>query len=82
MRTTAAINLLQAAMNDEKVSIAVRVTAAQVLLDRGWGKAPIQIDLNVRAKFDDFLRDMGAAAVDASNRRTASGALAIHSADR
>ena len=27
--------------------------------DRGWGKAPIQIDLNVRAKFDDFLRDVG-----------------------
>ncbi len=40
-----------------------RLIAAQALIDRGWGKAPIQIDLNVRAKFDDFLRDVGAAAV-------------------
>ena len=38
-----------------------RATAAQALLDRGWGKAPIQIDLNVRQKFDDFLREVGLA---------------------
>ena len=39
-----------------------RATAAQALLDRRWGKAPIQIDLNVRQKFDDFLREVGLAA--------------------
>ena len=39
-----------------------RATAAQALLDRGWDKAPIQIDLNVRQKFDDFLREVGLAA--------------------
>ena len=60
--TDAAINLLAAAVDDEKAPMAARVTAAQALLDRGWGKAPIQIDLNVRAKFDDFLREVGAAA--------------------
>ena len=38
------------------------MTAAQSLFDRGWGKSPVQIDLNVRAKFDDFLRDVGLAA--------------------
>ena len=27
-------------------------------MDRGWGKAPIQIDLNVRQKFDDFWREV------------------------
>ena len=61
--TEKAIGLLAAAVDDEKAPMAARVTAAQALLDRGWGKAPIQIDLNVRAKFDDFLREVGAAAV-------------------
>jgi hypothetical protein len=60
--TNRAINLLGAVMDDEKAPQAARVTAAQALLDRGWGKAPIQIDLNVRQKFDDFLRDVGLAA--------------------
>ena len=57
--TDRAIELLGAVMEDERSPQAARVTAAQALLDRGWGKAPIQIDLNVRAKFDDFLRDVG-----------------------
>ncbi len=57
--TDRAIQLLGAVMEDERSPQAARVTAAQALLDRGWGKAPIQIDLNVRAKFDDFLRDVG-----------------------
>jgi len=60
--TDRAINLLGKVMDDERAPQAARVTAAQALLDRGWGKAPIQIDLNVRAKFDDFLRDVGLAA--------------------
>jgi hypothetical protein len=29
------------------------------LLDRGWGKSPISIDLNARTRFDEFLRDVG-----------------------
>jgi hypothetical protein len=57
--TAEAIACLAGVMDDEKAPQAARVTAAQALLDRGWGKAPIQIDLNVRAKFDDFLRDIG-----------------------
>ncbi len=38
---------------------AARATAAQDLLDRGWGKAPVQIDMTTRANFFDFLRDVG-----------------------
>ena len=61
-QTEKAIALLAEVMLDPKAPQAARVTAAQALLDRGWGKAPIQIDLNVRAKFDDFLREVGVAA--------------------
>jgi hypothetical protein len=57
--TEQAVALLAEVMLDPKAPQAARVTAAQALLDRGWGKAPIQIDLNVRAKFDDFLREVG-----------------------
>jgi hypothetical protein len=60
--TDRAITLLSEVMADPKAPPAAKVAAAQALLDRGWGKAPIQIDLNVRAKFDDFLREVGAAA--------------------
>jgi hypothetical protein len=60
--TAKAINLLGKVMDDEKAPQAARVTAAQALLDRGWGKAPVQIDLNARTNFADFLRDMGIAA--------------------
>ena len=60
--TDRAIDLLGKVMDDERAPQAARVTAAQALLDRGWGKAPIQIDLNVRQKFDDFLREIGVAA--------------------
>lgn len=61
--TDRAITLLSEVMADPKAPPAAKVAAAQALLDRGWGKAPIQIDLNVHAKFDDFLRDVGAAAI-------------------
>ncbi len=61
--TDKAVKLLAAVVEDAKAPPAARVAAAQALLDRGWGKAPIQIDLNVRAKFDDFLREVGVAAV-------------------
>jgi hypothetical protein len=60
--TQAAMAVLREIVDDIKAPPAARATAAQALLDRGWGKAPIQIDLNVRAKFDDFLREVGLAA--------------------
>ena len=60
MWTEEAIDLLGSILTDEKAPPAARCTAAQALLERGWGKAPIQIDTTVRAKFDDFLRDVGA----------------------
>ena len=60
--TQAAMAVLREIVDDTKAPPAARATAAQALLDRGWGKAPIQIDLNVRQKFDDFLREVGVAA--------------------
>jgi hypothetical protein len=60
--THAAVTVLREILDDLKAAPAARATAAQALLDRGWGKAPIQIDLNVRQKFDDFLREVGLAA--------------------
>ena len=59
--TAKAIGVLRQILDDERAPAAARATAAQALLDRGWGKAPIQIDLNVRQKFDDFLREIGVA---------------------
>jgi hypothetical protein len=61
--TESAIDLLGKMVEDEKAPPAARVAAAQALLDRGWGKAPIQIDVSVKAKFDDFLREVGIAAI-------------------
>ncbi|MCX7178623.1 MAG: hypothetical protein NTX56_07565 [Proteobacteria bacterium] len=55
--TEAAIAVLARIVNDPKAP-----PAAQALLDRGWGKAPIQIDMQVKARFDDFLREVGIAA--------------------
>jgi hypothetical protein len=60
--TQAAMAVLREIVDDTKAPPAARATAAQALLDRGWGKAPIQIDLNTRTKFDDFLREVGLAA--------------------
>jgi hypothetical protein len=60
--TAEAINLLAEVMEDEKAPPAARCTAAMALLDRGWGKAPVQIDLNVRQRFDSFLREVGLSA--------------------
>ena len=60
--TPNAIKVLAEIMDDAKAPPAARATAAQALLDRGWGKAPIQIDMNVRQKFDAFLREVGLAA--------------------
>jgi len=57
--TGPALAVLREIVDDPKAPQAARVTAAQALLDRGYGKAPIQIDLTARANFADFLRDVG-----------------------
>jgi hypothetical protein len=60
--TAEAINCLAGIMLDDTAPSAARATSAQALLERGWGKSPIQVDVNVRQRFDDFLRDVGIAA--------------------
>lgn len=60
--TAEAINCLAGIMRDDKAPSAARATSAQALLERGWGKSPLQVDVNVRQRFDDFLRDVGIAA--------------------
>jgi hypothetical protein len=62
IHTDVALKLLRDAVVDEKAPMAARVTAAGALLDRGWGKAPVQIDIQMRSRFDDFLRDVGVTA--------------------
>ena len=59
LHTAKAIEVLADIMNDKASPAAARATASQALLERGWGKAPVQIDLSTRVKFDDFLRDVG-----------------------
>ena len=59
LHTAKAIEVLADIMNDKASPAAARATASQALLERGWGKAPVQIDLTARANFADFLRDVG-----------------------
>lgn len=42
--TRAAINVLVSIMRSKDATPAARVTAANVILDRGWGKAPQAIE--------------------------------------
>ena len=44
--TASAIKTLAGIMNEKKAPAAARVSAAQALLDRGWGKAPQPLDGN------------------------------------
>jgi hypothetical protein len=60
--TSEAITCLAGVMEDERAPPAARCTAAMALLDRGWGKSPISIDLSARTNFADFLRDVGLSA--------------------
>ena len=78
-RTKEAVDLLTEAMNSDKTPWSARVMAAQGLLDRGWGKAPQTIELEMtpydaltldqRQAFAlalrDFTDDAGAASGDA-----------------
>ena len=57
--TEAAIAVIAQIVEDPKAPPAAKVAAATALLDRGWGKAPSQIDLNGKARFDGFLREVG-----------------------
>lgn len=59
VHTAQAIQVLREVMDDPKAPQAARVAASQALLDRAWGKSPVTIDLNVKAKFDSFLADVG-----------------------
>ena len=45
-RTEEAIDTLAAIMGDEKAPPSARVSAAQALLDRGWGRAPQHFDID------------------------------------
>jgi len=44
-RTLEAIETLTTIMRDKKATASARVTAANVLLERGWGKAPQSISI-------------------------------------
>ena len=57
--TQQAISVLAEIVNDPRAPAAARATASQALLDRGWGKSPISIDVTTKANFADFLRDVG-----------------------
>lgn len=46
--TATAIRVLAGIMGEPKAPASARVTAAQVLLDRGWGKPEQTSNLNVR----------------------------------
>lgn len=48
-RTVEAVDVLVAVMSDEKAAPAARVSAANAILDRGWGrpKQDIAVDVNV-----------------------------------
>ena len=62
VHTAQSIAVLVEVMSDARAPQAARVASAQALIDRGWGKAPFQVDVTHKVRFDDFLRDVGVAA--------------------
>jgi hypothetical protein len=54
LHTVEAIETLARIMRDTKATVSARVSAAAILLDRGWGKAPQTMTL----KRDDDYRDL------------------------
>lgn len=63
--TPEAMKTLVEIMKDKEVNAAARVSAAQALLDRGWGKAAQTVDMTVRRVAarelpDDELADIAA----------------------
>lgn len=62
--TKSAVSLLANLIDDESAPMSSRVEAAKTMLDRGWGRAPQTLDVNVRLNFDAFLKQMGITAVE------------------
>jgi Family of unknown function (DUF5681) len=52
--TVEAVETLVKIMRDSKATASARVSAAAILIERGWGKAPVTITLNR----DNNLRDL------------------------
>ena len=66
MHTAVAVETLSAIMIDDTAPKSARVMAANGLLDRGWGKAPqtIEMELNIYEKLNLPERQALAAAID------------------
>lgn len=60
--TPNAINALAEIMNDEEVPPAQRIAAAQVMLDRGWGKPMQTVEGNVDKTLEVVIKDATASA--------------------
>ena len=57
--TEEALQTLVGVMRDEKAPAAARVTAAEHVLSRGYGRAPERLDVNVKSAVADFLASIG-----------------------
>jgi Family of unknown function (DUF5681) len=55
--TSEAINTLAEIMNDEKAQPAQRIVAAQVMLDRGWGKPVQALEGIVNNRLEVIIKD-------------------------
>jgi hypothetical protein len=55
--TMEAIETLAKIMRDAKATASARVSAATVLIERGWGKAPVTITLNRDSDLKDLTDD-------------------------
>jgi hypothetical protein len=56
--TASALKTLAGIMSDKTANASARVSAAQALLDRGWGKPEQKIDADVKHSFVDFLKSL------------------------
>jgi hypothetical protein len=71
--TQEAVNALAEVLRSE-ASPGARVSAAQALLDRGWGKSEATVNMNVKTVNPDELTDAELAAIAAGGRATADAA--------
>jgi Family of unknown function (DUF5681) len=53
--TQEAIETLKTAMSAVEAPMAARVNAAQIILDRGWGKPKETVDMTVRQTLEDLV---------------------------
>lgn len=56
--TESAVALIAATMNDATQKRDVRIKAAEILLERGWGKAPIEINLGTQEEGIKFILEV------------------------